>query len=501
MVLESLEPRLVWEIFESVFIATPRESKKEERIRDAIQRYVESKSSEMGIEIRIVVDKTGNLLLKKAATKGMERAPPLLMQGHMDMVCETSRPDGFDFDKKSIPVRIQDNGEWVDADRTTLGADNGIGSSIGLALMLDPEVHHGPLELLITVDEETGLVGAFGLEPEKMGIRSKLLVNMDSEDLAVITIGSAGGGDTNFSKEMKRTSRAGLSFLRLDVKGLLGGHSGVDIHLHRANANKLLATILAEVLRVTDVHLADWNGGDKHNAIPREATAIFGIKSDRMAEVQSILVSQRDKILSYYKNEAKGAIPLEPDMDLKWSEAVPQNTFGKEDSRSIIWTVNLIPHGPQTFSPHVPGLVETSNNVAAVKTDSETVIILTSTRSSVDAELDHFRERLAEIAALAAWKVVLKDSYPGWNPEPTSPFLKYVRNHFTKMIGKEPEVKAIHAGLECGIIGAKIPGIQMLSVGPDIKNAHTPDEKVKIKDVEDLYGIMKAVLRHLGDLE
>ena len=500
MVLESLEPRLVWEIFEDVFISTPRESKKEEGIRDAIRGYVESKSNELGVEIEIHEDKTGNLLLKTPATKGMEEVQSLLMQGHMDMVCETVRPEGFDFDNEPIPVRIQDNGEWVDADRTTLGADNGIGSSIGLALMLDSDVRHGPLEMLITVDEETGLVGAFGLEPDQMGIESKLLVNLDSEDLTVITIGSAGGGDTNFSKKIKRSSESGLSFFKLEIKGLFGGHSGVDIHLHRANANKLMATMLSEVLQTTDVYVSDWDGGDKHNAIPREAVAVFGVKKENAGKVSETLDLEKQKILSYYRNDAKGVTPLEPDMSITWSETKAKDAFSDADSRLLIWTVNLIPHGPQTFSPHVPGLVETSNNVAAVKIDGDVVSVLTSTRSSVDSELEQFRERLTELASLAEWSVEVKDSYPGWNPEPTSPFLKYVKQHFTEALGKEPEVKAIHAGLECGIIGSKISGIQMLSVGPDIKNAHTPDEKVKIKDVEDLYRIMKAVLGNLGDL-
>lgn len=500
MVLENLKPSLVWEIFEEVFIATPRESKKEDMIREKIRSWVKARSKERGLAIEIVSDEAGNLLLKKDATRGMEKLPPVLMQGHMDMVCETVRPEGFDFDNKPIPVRIQDNGEWVDADRTTLGADNGIGVSLGLALMLDSNVEHGRLELLITVDEETGLVGAFALDPEEMGIESKLLLNLDSEDLGVITIGSAGGGDTDFSKKLKKSSVSGLSFFKLKIKGLFGGHSGVDIHLHRANANKLIARMLARVLQETDVYLAHWEGGDKHNAIPREAVALFAVASKDSEKAEEALSETKNTLLAYYKNDEKGATPLEPDMNVSWSSGETVDVLGPEESRYVIWTVNVLPHGPQTFSPQVEGLVETSNNVAAVKTDGNKISILTSTRSSVDAELEAFRERLREIATLADWEVEMKGAYPGWKPEPNSPFLKYVVDKFKQVLGKEPEVKAIHAGLECGIIGSKIPGIQMLSVGPDIKNAHTPDEKLKIKDVTILYDILKRVLAGLKDV-
>jgi dipeptidase D len=256
MVLESLEPKIVWQIFEEVFIQTPRASKKEDKIRAKIKEYVQAKAEATGLVVMIIEDGTGNILLKAPATEGMEKAPPILLQGHMDMVCETDRPDGFDFDNSPIPVRIQDNGEWVDADGTTLGADNGVGSSIGIALALDPDVAHGPLEVLITVDEETGLVGAFGLDMQELGIESKLMVNLDSEDLGVITIGSAGGGDTTLTKKLNLMDVTGeATFFDLSISGLFGGHSGVDIHKPRANANKLIArmlTLIVEKMNVTD---------------------------------------------------------------------------------------------------------------------------------------------------------------------------------------------------------------------------------------------------------
>ena len=497
LVLEKLEPSLVWEIFESVFIATPRESKKEEKIRAALKKWISERASSSGLNITVVEDEAGNLLVKKSATAGMESTPPILFQGHMDMVCETDRPGGFDFDNDPIPVRIQDNGEWVDADGTTLGADNGIGCSLGLALMFDENVRHGPLEILITVDEETGLVGAFALDPDAMGIESKILANLDSESVGVITIGSAGGGDTTLTKTLSKNDTSDFHFLNLTVRGLFGGHSGVDIHKHRANANKIVARLLSALVEEMDVCLAEWSGGDKHNAIPREADAVFGIPSSKKALAEEILKNTADSILDYY---GKGVEPLEPDIEINWASAKSTKAFSAKESAEVIRTINLIPHGPQEFSPHVAGLVETSNNLAVVKIEDEHITVMMSTRSSVDSELDAFRAGINDLATLSAWKTTLKPAYPGWNPDPSSPFLKFVRGIYEKTLGRDVEVKAIHAGLECGIIGARIPGLQMLSIGPGMKNAHTPDEKLNIADVGVLYSLLKEVVGNLDSM-
>ncbi len=495
MVFESLEPKLVWEIFEHVFTKTPRESKKEDKIREKLKSWIPERAKSLGMEIKVIEDEAGNILVKKGATKGMESVQPLLLQGHMDMVCETDRPDGFDFDNNPIPVRIQDNGEWVDADGTTLGADNGIGTSLGLALMLDPNVRHGPLELLITVDEETGLVGAFALEPEKMGIESRLLINIDSENLGVITIGSAGGGDTDLIKKIEHKKVTGdVTFYDLIVSGLFGGHSGVDIHKHRANANKLGARILSSLVAEMNVHLCNWNGGSKHNAIPREATAKFAVETSNAQKAEDLLDKARKEIKAYYKE-------IEPDVQISWAKSSAEPAFSLDESHKIIKSINIIPHGPIHFSPNVDGLVETSNNVAVIKTDSSQISALLSTRSSVDSELEFFRQSVADLAELSGWHVTRRDAYPGWNPEPKSLFLSFVRSHFEKITGRDVKVEAIHAGLECGIIGSKIPGIQMVSIGPRLENAHTPDEKLKIIDVEILYNLLKAIVEDLPNLK
>lgn len=495
MVLENLEPKLVWEIFEEVFTKTPRESKKEDKIRAKLKSWIPERAKSLGMEIEIIEDEAGNLLCKKGPTKGMEDVQSLLLQGHMDMVCETDRPDGFDFDNNPIPVQIQDNDEWVDADGTTLGADNGIGTSIGLALMLDSDIRHGPLELLITVDEETGLVGAFALEPKKMGIESRLLINIDSENLGVITIGSAGGGDTVLTKKLDlKDVKGDATFYELIVSGLFGGHSGVDIHKHRANANKLMARLLATIVTDMSVHLCKWNGGSKHNAITREATAMFAVETGKSGQAEELLKKSRDSILTYYKE-------LEPDIQISWEKTSGEPAFSLEESNRIIQSLNIIPHGPIRFSPSVDGLVETSNNMAVVKTDGSDVTVLLSTRSSVDTELEGFRLSISDLATMSSWSVKQSAAYPGWNPEPKSLFLSFVRTHFEKITGRDVEVKAIHAGLECGIIGSKIPGIQMVSIGPTMKNAHTPDEKLKIIDVEILYNLLKDIVEDLPKLK
>jgi dipeptidase D len=499
MVLESLEPKSVWEIFETVFTVTPRESKKEDRIRSALKEWVSKRAESLSIKLKITEDEAGNLLIKRAASKGMESVAPLLLQGHMDMVCETDREGGFDFNKNPIPVRIQDNKEWVDADGTTLGSDNGLGVSLALALLLDPSVKSGPLELLITVDEETGLVGAFALDPEEMGIESKLLINIDSERLGTITIGSAGGGDTTLTKHLSLKKVTGnAAFYELEITGLFGGHSGVDIHKHRANAIKLVARMLAKLVGEMNVHLCSWNGGSKHNAIPRESKVVFAVEAEKADRAEEILQHARDEIISYYKPDSKGSSPLEPNLSIIWDKSVATPAFSLDDSKKIITSIDILPHGPLRFSPSVEDLVETSNNLAIIKTENSTVQVLLSTRSSVDAELSATRIQLLNLAYLSGWDVVQNQMYPGWNPEPSSPFLKFIHEHYEAVAKMEIKIEAIHAGLECGIIGAKIPQLQMVSIGPTIQNAHTPEERLKISDIPILYNLLKSVVKDLS---
>ncbi len=501
MVLENLEPKAVWEIFEYVFSVTPRESKKEEKIRAKLMSWIPERAKSLGIDLTLSEDEAGNILVKKPASPGMESVPSILLQGHMDMVCETDRPEGFDFDNNPIPVRIQDNGEWVDADGTTLGADNAIGVSIAMALLLDSEITHGPLELLITVDEETGLNGAFALDIEKMGIESKLLINVDSGDLGTITIGSAGGGDTTFKRKLALKEPTGdLTFFELNVAGLFGGHSGVDIHKHRANANKLIARMLFSLTLQTDVFLSSWNGGSKHNAITRESTVRFAVPTEKQKSTNVILGEISKDILRYFKSDVKGAETLEPDIEIKWETAEGAPICSAEVSGTIISSINLLHQGPISFSPSIKGLVETSNNVAIIETKDSNLKVQMSTRSSVDSELEEFRKKLASLGNLTGWEVIRKTPYPGWTPEPKSPFTSFFSSHYEKFVDKV-KIEAIHAGLECGIIGSKIPGIQMVAIGPTEKDLHTPEEKVLISDIIVVYELLVSIIKDISNLQ
>ncbi|MHA1770172.1 MAG: beta-Ala-His dipeptidase [Candidatus Thorarchaeota archaeon] len=497
MVLEKLEPKIVWDIFEHVLAATPRESKKEDRIRAVIKDWVTQQAKTHQVNVTIHEDDVGNILLKIPPTPGFESCPPVMLQGHLDMVCETNRPKGFDFDNSPIPVSIEENKEWVTAEGTTLGADNGIGVAMALALLVDEDAVHGPLEILLTIDEETGLTGAFGLDVDKLDPHARLLLNLDSEDFGVITIGSAGGGEVTYSRDLVfNEPTEEYVFLKVIVNGLRGGHSGGDIHRHRANAHKLVARLISAVTNEHEVVLSSWTGGSKHNAIPRESTAVIGVKSNEIGSVRDILHREREAIIDYYHNEGTEGV-LEPEIRISFSEVAREKHLSPDLSRTIISTINALPHGPNDFSPQIPDLVETSTNLAIIKTSDSTMSIYESARSNVDAELEAYRRSLADIGHLGGWNVELDPAYPGWTPNPNSPFLKFVREQYERVVGGKVRVEAVHAGLECGIIGSRIIGMQMVSVGPTIQNPHTPDERVNIKSVQQFYSFLKVLLREL----
>ncbi|MHA1727150.1 MAG: beta-Ala-His dipeptidase [Promethearchaeota archaeon] len=512
--MEKLKPKLVWYIFENVLAATPRESKKEEKIRRAIKDWVQKRAKEDSITLSIREDSVGNILIKKPATEGMEFYPSLMLQAHLDMVCETNKPNGYDFDNKGIPLRIQKNGEWIDADGTTLGADNGIGVAIALALLFDKDedYFHGPLEILLTIDEETGLTGAFGLDVEGLEIKSKLFINLDSEELGIITIGSAGGGQIIFEKEIKLIDPLDSEkyrFIELKVLGLLGGHSGGEIHLPRANANKLIARCLSAIIEKVQILLCNWNGPSKFNVITRESTAIFAVPIDKMKKFEEILVKETSVIRNYYQNPAKDLKQFEPEIRIEWKIVEREQAFSYNDTQSIIFTANAIPHGVIRYSPTITGLVETSLNFAIIsieemKNKSQNknlkIIFGLSARSNIDEELETFRRSLANLGVLGKWKVIKKPAYPAWTPIPTGSFLQMVKEVYESLMKKSIKIKAIHAGLEAGVIGSKIPDIQMVSVGPLIKGCHTPNERLKIADVGVIYKLLKIVMKKINSL-
>ncbi len=532
MTLEKLEPQRVWHIFENLFCSTYRASKHEDEIRKKIIDWIENYNhhTREHQQISYFQDEIGNLLIKKPPSDQGEKAEkkePLLLQGHMDMVTETNRKMGYDFETQSIPLTIEGNKEWITAEGTTLGADNGIGVSITLALLTDPDLAHGPLEVLLTADEETGLTGAFKLDPRELPIESKKMINIDSEDFGVITIGSAGGGGMVFLKDSKQLDKKQLAQIQksyneinISVKGLRGGHSGVDIHLPRANAHKITARMLYHgMTRIMGenkkestnsiLYLSRWRGGSKHNAIPRTSDCTVYVHKNQSEQFLERIEQEKDALLEYFSQSNDKGEKLEPNISISIQVSTPQESItsqtnkilhlikGKESS-DIIRTVFLIPHGPIQYSPTIPNLVETSNNLAIIETDKNTgdISIHLSTRSNRDTELTNFRQNLKELGILCGWKVDLRKSYPAWPPDPSSPFLSEIKGIYCRFLDHEVKIEAVHAGLETGVIGEKIPGIQMVSIGPTIQNPHTPDERVHIASVQSFYRVLKAIIEH-----
>lgn len=498
MVLENLEPPHVWEIFENVLTVTPRSSKKEEKIRIAIKKWVASKKK--GIDLTLTEDIVGNLCIKKNATLGMEKIPPIILQAHMDMVCETDRKEGFDFDNKPISVRIQDNKEWVEADGTTLGADNGIGVALSLGILLDRELKHGPLEVLLTVDEETGLTGAFELDINKHNLQGKHLINVDSEEIGAITMGSAGGGDTVLSRQIRRFKakpETEKEFYELKVEGLRGGHSGGEIHLNRGSGHKIIARVLTNILDKVKINLCTWNGGSKHNAISRESIVVFAVNKEHTKTIENLLKEQEKELTQYFNTVSyRTNEPIEPNFEMKWNKTKLTPYMSYTNSKEIIATANIIHNGVIEFSPSMKGLTQTSNNFAIVRTSDSTIEFVLSTRSSVDSDLESYRSALRDIGNFGKWEVKQLPSYPGWIPDPTGKFLQFVKKQYEELLEEEVKLKAVHGGLETGVIGAMIPGIQMVSIGPRIENPHTPAERLNIEDVDVLYELLKRILQN-----
>ncbi|HUK14480.1 MAG TPA: aminoacyl-histidine dipeptidase [Thermoanaerobaculaceae bacterium] len=484
--LDKLEPRLIWKHFDAIR-QIPRPSKHEERVAQHVVGWARGK----GLEV--ARDAAGNVIVRVPASAGHEKAPVVVLQGHLDMVPEKNSDVEFDFDKDPIQVRVVD--DFVYATGTTLGSDNGIGVAAAMAVADDPGVVHGPLELLFTVDEETGLTGAMQLDASL--IRGKTLLNLDTEEEGALYIGCAGGADTHATFAIARKdTRAGTMALKIAVRGLRGGHSGVDIHENRGNALRFLLRALNAVrehgLRFALVSI---EGGSKHNAIPREADAVIRIAPHNEASLR-VVVEGVGKLLKeeYHEIDANGRIEVTRVAD----SAKNRQVWRPGDANRVINALLAVPHGVLAMSRAVPGLVETSNNLAVVITEPDKVRVTTSSRSSVMPSLKATTEQLAAIFRLGAAKVELHDGYPGWKPNPGSPVLKTVERVYQREFGAKPVVKAIHAGLECGLLGERCPGMDMVSLGPQIESPHSPDERVKISSVGKFYQLLKATLKELA---
>jgi dipeptidase D len=484
--LETLEPRLLWKNFDAIR-AIPRPSKHEERVA----AHVEGWARDRGFEARR--DAIGNVVVRVPATPGHEGAPTIVLQGHLDMVCEKNSDVERDFMTQGIDVAV--DGDWVVARGTTLGADNGIGVATAMALAEDPSVTHGPLELLCTIDEETGLTGAKKLDPSL--ISGRIMLNLDTEEDGAVYIGCAGGVDS--TGEIKLSRRRGLigsTPVRIAVLGLRGGHSGLNIIENRGNAIRLaVRAVLAAIAADIEIDLVSIDGGSKHNAIPREAFVVVRIDDSQLDRLRGVAAS----CLTAFREEFAATDPdltvtVEPIEDGN-GVLRPLNVAARD---RLLRLLDALPHGVLAMSRDVPGLVETSSNLAVVSTGGSSARIVTSQRSSVMPALYATQRQVRSALELAGAAVFSNDPYPGWKPNPDSPIVRKAIAVYRDLFGSEPAVKAIHAGLECGLLIEKIPDMDAVSIGPEIRGAHSPEERVQISSVQKFYRHTAAILKDLA---
>ncbi|MGD8868281.1 MAG: aminoacyl-histidine dipeptidase [Gemmatimonadales bacterium] len=480
--ISGLKPELVWKYFAEIS-QIPRCSKHEKRI----SQYVMDKAKELGLTAK--QDRHLNVVVKKPASSGREKTPSVCLQGHLDMVCEKNKNVQHDF--ATDPIELVRKGNVLMANGTTLGADNGIAVATNLAIMEDGSLEHGPLEFLFTVDEETGLTGAGNL---KSGfLASKILMNLDSEEEGALYVGCAGGRDTKGTWRVNFTrSPSGSRPMQLQVRGLVGGHSGLEIHQGRGNAIKTLARVLA-ALQEVGVRLGAVEGGNKRNAIPRETEALVFVPKDKLRKAKAI-VKEFDATV---KAELAS---VDPDVAIVLEDVtgdVERRVVAKKEQELIVRSLLALPHGVTKMSADIPGLVETSTNVAVIGTEKASIAVETSQRSSVASEIEEIVQTVSAIFELGGAKVTQDSGYPGWKPDMDSPILKVAKSTYKRLYGKEPEVKAVHAGLECGIIGEKYPGMDMISFGPTLEGVHSPDEKIYIESVEKYWKFLLAILKNV----
>ncbi len=462
----------------------PRCSKEEDRIAEWLVEWGKSK----GFEVK--TDKVKNILIKVPASKGCENSPIVVLQGHMDMVCEKTKESNHDF--TCDPIKFVYEGEWLTADETSLGADNGIALAMAMVAAVDKNLKHGPLELLFTVDEETGLTGANALEPGF--IDGKILLNIDSEVEGVFTVGCAGGKDTHIDLPLNMEAvPKDYAALKISAENMKGGHSGVDIAMGKANAIKVLGRVLNAIQEKVDFRIGDFQAGTAHNAIPRDAWCLVYVKADEVEEVKNIAKELGDKIALEYKK-------IEPDLTVKVVEETQKTdeAVKKEDNYKFVNFLMSMPHGVESMSLDIEGLVETSNNFAICKLEKGVIKVLTSQRSSVVSRLIALTQRIESIGKLAGAKVHSGEGYPPWQPNMDSELLKTSVGVYKKLFKKEPVVEIIHAGLECGIIGDKNEGMDMLSIGPTIRFPHCPDEKIHIGTIGMVWDFLEGLIEELA---
>ena len=480
--LNQLKPERLWFYFNEI-LKIPRPSKKEEKIIAWVLEFGKKHNLET------IRDSVGNIVIKKNGTPGFEKAPAICLQGHLDMVCEKDSDLVFDFEKDAIQAYIEDG--WVKARGTTLGADNGIAIATMMAILESKTIEHGPIECLFTIDEETGLTGAFGLDPTILN--SRILLNLDSEDDGEFFIGCAGGKDTVIEMKVEKdpVPENHMPF-KIHISGLTGGHSGDDIHKNRGNANKILNRFLWETASLFGTRVCTFEGGNLRNAIAREATGVFIIPEKKAGELQPFTSRFTDII----RNEFRVS---EPELKIELQQATkPDFVMSKKTQEKLLNALYACPHGVIAWSQDIPNFVETSTNLASVKMHNGFVRIATSQRSSVESAKNDVCQMVASVFALTGAEVSHSDGYPGWTPNPNSKVLDLAMASYESLFGLKPIARAIHAGLECGLIGDKYPGMDMISYGPTIRNPHSPGEKLEIATVEKFWVLTLDLLRKLG---
>jgi dipeptidase D len=480
---EGLKPVLVWKYFEEI-ARIPRGSGNEA----AISKYVAATAKKLGLQAK--VDQVGNVVVSKPASAGRERARSIVLQGHLDMVCEKNKNQVHDFMKDPLELVRKDN--LIMANGTTLGADNGIAVATNLAIMEDKSLEHGPLEFLFTVDEERGLTGAKSLGSDFL--KSRILLNLDSEEEGELYVGCAGGRDTLASWPVAfdpSPSQAVAALLK--VAGLRGGHSGMEIDKGRGNALKIINRILIGLAEI-GVRLSSLGGGNKRNAIPREAEARLFVPGKAWDRAADMVAGFNAAIKAEFAT-------VEPGLEISIARlkgARRGKVIRSAIQKKLCKTISALPHGVIKMSPDIPGLVQTSTNVAIVTTGKKSITVATSQRSSVASEIDEVCQTVANVFELGGAAVEDSDGYPGWKPNLDSEILKISQATYKTLYGKEPAVKAVHAGLECGIIGERFPGIDMVSFGPTLQEVHSPDEKIYIDTVERFWEYLLAILKNVN---
>lgn len=481
--VRQLEPKEVWNHFADLN-AIPRASKKEEQVIAFAKDFGER----LGLETK--VDGVGNVIIRKPASVGMADRTPIVLQSHLDMVHQKNSDSNFDFATQGIEMFV--DGDWVKAKGTTLGADNGMGVASIMTILSSQDIPHPPLEALLTIDEETGMTGAQGLEPGWLS--GKILLNLDTEEDDELTIGCAGGCDvtaTGTYQPETLSDSAAMQAYRVTVRGLTGGHSGVDIHLGRANSNKLMTRVLWAAEQECCARVAAMDGGGLRNAIPRESVSTLVVPIASVDKLESVLADLRTDIEAEYAT-------TDPGLELVLEKTdPPTQVLPVELQRNLLAALYACPSGIHRMCPDIEGLVQTSNNLARVHAEDGKLSVMCLTRSSVNSERDDLANAIQAVLGITGASVQTTGAYPGWQPAPSSAVVKLMSDLYTELFGERPRVAACHAGLECGIIGRNYPDMDMISFGPTIRGAHSPDERVQISSVQKYWKFLLATLAQI----